>query len=223
MLLLGACVGELAEPQALVAPLEASVASLGPRVRASTPSRTEPASARPRGDRRKGDRGPSNGRFIAAHFGAGVASTMVIQTMTYSIARRVGQTGQGLGPVIGALALGAFGPPILNYTFQWAMGRTVAPGRDRFWPGFLTRQVVHLGVFVGAVLGGADFNKPGHMAAIVVGEAFANSGFATMTAELARRPSAPPSTAQLPSGQGTGLGHGRKPFELMVPVLEVQF
>ncbi|MDC0674780.1 hypothetical protein [Nannocystis radixulma] len=203
-LALGACAGELREPETTV-PLPIAVAT-------ATPAPCEPAPApaptlSPR-ERRRRDRGPSDGNFVFSHFSAGVFSTIIIQPATYFIATRVGETGHGLGPAIGALMLGAFLPPILNYTVQWAVGRSVAPGRDRFWPGFLVNQVSHLGIFIGAVVGGADFRNIGHATAIVLGEAFLNSGLATMTAELTRRPRRTPATATT---------------EVIVPVLEFKF
>ena len=181
------------------APAAASAATLP----APAPSAAPAADAR----RPRKQRGPSHRTFVAAHFATGVVSTLVVQPGTYLLAARIGETGHGLGPAIGALLLGAFMPPILNYTLQWAVGNEIAPRRDRFWPGFLVRQVAHLGIFVGAVVGGADFRNLGHAAAIVLTEAFVNSGLATMTAELTRRPRAAAPVAA----------------ELVVPVLEVKF
>lgn len=183
-LALVACAGELREP-ATPAPPPTAVAP-------PAPASCEPAPApapTPR-ERRRRERGPTDGNFVFSHFSAGVFSTILIQPATYWVATRVGETGHGLGPAVGALVLGAFLPPILNYTVQWAVGRSIAPGRDRFWPGFLVNQVSHLGIFIGAVVGGADFRNLGHATAIVLGEAFLNSGLATMTAELTRRPRA---------------------------------
>ncbi|MBZ5709251.1 hypothetical protein [Nannocystis pusilla] len=201
-LALGACAGELREPETTV-PMPTAVAAAAP-----TSCEPAPAAAPSRHERRRRERGPSDGNFVFSHFSAGVFSTIIIQPATYFIATRVGETGHGLGPAVGALVLGAFLPPILNYTVQWAVGRAVAPGRDRFWPGFLVNQVSHLGIFIGAVVGGADFRNIGHATAIVLGEAFLNSGLATMTAELTRRPRPTPATATT---------------EVIVPVLEFKF
>ncbi|GEM_PF-5315312 len=182
---------------------------------------------RPR-DHRRARRGPSNARFIAAHLGTGVAGTLIVQSAIYALTNHIGHSGRGLSPVIGALVVGAFAPPILNYALQWAVGNAIAPRRDRFWPGFLVRQVAHLGIFAGALLGGADFNNPAHMTAIVFGEALANSGLATMTAELTRRPQsslgatgflAPPNNF----GPGTNPRPRRLSFDIIVPVLEFEF
>lgn len=203
-LALGACAGELREPETTV-PLPIAVATAAPVPCEPAPA---PAPTLSPSERRRRDRGPSDGNFVFSHFSAGVFSTIIIQPATYFIATRVGETGHGLGPAIGALMLGAFLPPILNYTVQWAVGRSVAPGRDRFWPGFLVNQVSHLGIFIGAVVGGADFRNIGHATAIVLGEAFLNSGLATMTAELTRRPRPTPATATT---------------EVIVPVLEFKF
>lgn len=200
-LALGACAGELREPVTRPPPIAAAAASV--------PLACEPTpAAAPAPRKRRRDRGPTDGQFVFSHFSAGVFSTIIVQPATYFIAARVGETGHGLGPAIGALVLGAFMPPILNYTVQWAVGRKIAPGRDRFWPGFLVNQVSHLGIFIGAVVGGADFRNLGHATAIVLGEAFLNSGLATMTAELTRRPRSGPPTATT---------------ELVVPVLEFKF
>ncbi|WAS89989.1 hypothetical protein [Nannocystis punicea] len=205
-LALVACAGELREPGP-AAPPASAVATV-------TPAACEPALApapapalTPR-ERRRRERGPVDGNFVFSHFSAGVFSTILIQPATYFVATRVGETGHGLGPAIGALVLGAFVPPILNYTVQWAVGRSVAPGRDRFWPGFLVNQVSHLGIFIGAVVGGADFRNLGHATAIVLGEAFLNSGLATMTAELTRRPRTPAAATAT---------------TVIVPVLEFKF
>ncbi|MCY1054934.1 hypothetical protein [Nannocystis sp. SCPEA4] len=203
-LALGACAGELREPETTV-PLPIAVATAAPAPCEPAPAPAPTLSPR---ERRRRDRGPSDGNFVFSHFSAGVFSTIIIQPATYFIATRVGETGHGLGPAVGALVLGAFLPPILNYTVQWAVGRAVAPGRDRFWPGFLVNQVSHLGIFIGAVVGGADFRNIGHATAIVLGEAFLNSGLATMTAELTRRPRPTPATATT---------------EVIVPVLEFKF
>jgi hypothetical protein len=194
-----ACAGELREPPAS-APVVAAVA----------PAACEPAAApaeTPR-ERRRRARGPTDGNFVVSHFSAGVFSTIIIQPATYFLAARVGETGHGLGPAIGALVLGAFVPPILNYTVQWAVGRAIAPGRDRFWPGFLVNQISHVGIFVGAVVGGADCRNLGHATAVVLADAFVSSGLATMTAELTRRP-----RSATPMGAA----------EIVVPVLEIKF
>ncbi|MDC0719123.1 hypothetical protein [Nannocystis bainbridge] len=204
-LALVACAGELREPGPTATPPTSTAAVATPEAAASEPA---PAPATTRRERRRRERGPTDGNFVFSHFSAGVFSTIIIQPATYFVATRVGETGHGLGPAIGALMLGAFLPPILNYTVQWAVGRTIAPGRDRFWPGFLVNQISHLGIFIGAVVGGADFRNLGHATAIVLGEAFLNSGLATITAELTRRPRNPTPTAA---------------NEMIVPVLEFKF
>jgi hypothetical protein len=181
----------------------------------ATPS--QPGSA-PRASRRE-RLGPANGRFVAAHLSAGVGGTLLVQTATYALASRIGHTGHGLGPVIGAAALGAFAPPILNYTIQWAAGRAVAPGRDRFWAGFLVRQFAHLGIFAGALLGGVELDGGVAASGIIFADALVSSGLATMTAELGRRPLSHPALAQPASASvGSGL-----PLKIVVPVLELQF
>jgi hypothetical protein len=200
----------------------AELAGPMPRLLAATPAASEPSSSMsspepaPTRRRPKRDRGPNNPLFVAAHLSAGVVGTMLVQTATYSLVGHVGHTGKGLGPVAGALLIGAFMPPILNYTIQWAAGRSVAPGRDKFWPGFLVRQALHLGIFAGAVAGGANFGDPRQTAAIAFGEALLNSGLATLTAELTRRPLplAPASTAST----STPL-----PLRIVVPILELKF
>jgi hypothetical protein len=203
-LALGACAGELREPTTRPPPIAAATFAPAPEACAPVPAEAPASRAR-----RRRDRGPTDGQFVFSHFSAGVFSTIIIQPATYFIAARIGDTGHGLGPAIGALVLGAFMPPILNYTVQWAVGRKIAPGRDRFWPGFLVNQISHLGIFIGAVVGGADFRNLGHATAIVLGEAFLSSGLATMTAELTRRPR---SATPLPASA-----------EIVVPVLEFKF
>ncbi|KIG15184.1 hypothetical protein DB30_05884 [Enhygromyxa salina] len=221
-LALGGCAGNLGavatmEPaRASPLPFAATQPGAKPDPQAERPQPPLGPKPKPTGKHRRDPRDQPNWRFVGWHYGAGVASTLVVQTMTYGVARRIGQTGQGLGSPLGALIVGAFAPPLLNYTFQWALGRTVAPKRDRFWPGFLVRQVVHLGVFAGALLGGADLNNPSQTAALIIGEAFVTSGLATMTAELSRRPQfGPPATTASPARPAA--------FEFVVPVLELQF
>lgn len=190
--------------------------SSAPPVAASLPTAAPAAACEPaavatpetRREQRRRARGPSDRDFVITHFSAGVFSTLLIQPATYFVASKVGDVGHGLGPAIGALLIGAFVPPILNYTVQWAAGRKIAPGRDRFWPGFLVNQLSHLGFFVGAVVGGVDLHNLGQASALVVGEALVNSGLATMTAELTRKP------RSLAAGATT---------EVVVPVLEVKF
>ncbi len=193
-----ACAGELPPPAAPAPTLAAS-----PKAAAcESIARKEPA-AKPS---RRARRGPTNRDFVITHFSAGVFGTLLIQPATYFVAAKVGDSGHGLGPAIGALLIGAFVPPVLNYTVQWAAGRRFDRG-DRFWPGFLVRQVAHLGFFVGAVLGGVDLRDPGQASALIVGEAIVNSGLATLTAEFTRRPRTPaaPNTT------------------VIVPVLEFKF
>jgi hypothetical protein len=193
-----------------------------PRLLAATPAPSEPSSSTssiepaptPARRRPKRDRGPNDPLFVAAHLSAGVVGTMLVQTATYALVANVGHTGKGLGPVAGALLIGAFMPPILEYTIQWAAGRSVAPGRDRFWPGFLVRQVLHLGIFVGAVAGGANFGDPRQSTAIAFSEALLNSGLATLTAELTRRP--PPLVPAPSAGK-------LAPLQIVVPILELKF
>jgi hypothetical protein len=180
---LSACAGELREP--LVTTPAPLLAAFAPAPASSPASSAAPAPARARPRK---DRGPVDRDFVVTHFSVGVFSTIVVSPATYFIAAKIGETGQGLAPAIGALLIGAFVPPILNYTVQWAAGRQVARGRDRFWPGWLVRQAVHLGIFAGAVAGGADFRNLGHATGIVLGEALLGAGLATMTAELTRRP-----------------------------------
>lgn len=206
-LALGGCAGGLGE--VATTPLAiAARAAVAPTSSVTPAPSVAPAAAPATKRRARKDRGPSDGAFVVSHFSAGVLSTLVVQPATYLLAARVGDGGHGLGPAVGALLIGAFMPPILNYTVQWAIGRKVAPGRDRFWPGFLVRQAAHLGIFVGAVVGGADFYNIGHATAVVLTEAFVNSGLSTMTAELTRRPRSVTSAG---------------PPSVVVPVLEVKF
>lgn len=202
-LALGACAGELGEPGATAPP--AAVSAPAPVSGAAMATAPGPQTRR---ERLRRSRGPANGMFVVSHFSAGVFATLLVQPATYLLAARVGDTGHGLGPAVGALLIGAFVPPILNYTLQWAVGREFAPGRDRFWPGFLVRQAAHLGIFAGAVVGGVDFHNLGQATALVLGEAFVNSGLSTMTAELTRRPRAATPGATT---------------EVVVPVLELKF
>lgn len=196
------CAGEL--PPAASPPPEPAV---GVHAADAVATRCEPAAAPPtRAERRRRARGPTDRDFVITHFAAGAFGTLLIQPASYFIAAKVGDSGRGLGPAIGALLIGAFVPPVLNYTVQWAAGRKFSRG-DRFWPGFLVRQATHLGFFVGAVVGGVDLHNFGQASALVIGEALVSSGLATMTAELTRRPNpaAGPNTT------------------VVVPVLEFKF
>lgn len=200
---LAGCAGELPMPPS--APPVASLPTAAPAAACEPAVVTTPETRR---EQRRRARGPGDRDFVITHFSAGVFSTLLIQPATYFVASKVGDVGHGLGPAIGALLIGAFVPPILNYTVQWAAGRKIAPGRDRFWPGFLVNQLSHLGFFVGAVVGGVDLHNLGQASALVVGEALVNSGLATMTAELTRKP------RSLAAGATT---------EVVVPFLEVKF
>lgn len=139
---------------------------------------------------------------------------------SYGLAGWIGHRGRGLGPVVGAMIIGAFLPPVLTYTTQWAVGRRLAPRRERYWPGYLVHQVAHLGVFVGAVLGGADFRVFADVAPVVLTDALVVTGLGTVTAEATRRPPPPPPPAD-PSGSVAARPWIPARFEVIVPVVEV--
>ncbi|MCA9712142.1 MAG: hypothetical protein KDK70_40270, partial [Myxococcales bacterium] len=148
---------------------------------------------------------------------------------SYGLARVVGHQGKGLGPVVGALLMGAFLPPVLTYTAQWAVGRRLARRRERYWPGYLVHQAGHLVVFVGAVLGGADFQRFGDLAPVVATDALVVTGLGSLTAEATRRPLPSPALAgpspalagPSPALAGPSPAWAGARFEVIVPVLEV--
>ena len=195
----------------------ALTASLGlsaePASSSPPPPSTTAASAPSPRRRRHRYEGPPNWRFIGGHFGAGVGASLLILPATYWVADRVGHRGHGLSPVVGALLIGAFVPPVLVYTVQWGVGHAVAPKRDRYWPGFLVRQFSHLAVFATATLAGANLRHLPDAAAVVLADSLATSGLATMTAELTHRPQQPPAL-------GTSLPRG---FAFQVPIVRLRF
>lgn len=134
-------------------------------------------------DRRR-ERNKIDWKFVGLHYATGVGASLVILPSTYALVGGIGSVGNGLGPVIAALLVGAFVPPLATYTLQFAVGRTVAKGRDRYYPGFLTNLVGHLGVYAGSILAGADFQNLGHLSAIVLSDAIGVTALGTGMAEL---------------------------------------
>lgn len=184
-----------------------------------------PAVAAPNDDppaRRARTKDPWDWRFVGAHYGTGVMASLLVLPGSYGLAGLVGHRGKGLGPVVGAMLIGAFLPPALVYTTQWAVGRRLRPRRDRYWPGFLVAQVGHLGVFSGAVLGGASFHDLRDAAPVVLTDALVVTGLSSLTAEATRRPSPSPAPAPELGWQRHQRLFGVPRMEIIVPVLEVR-
>jgi len=159
---------------------------------------------------------------VGAHYGSGVMASLLVLPGSYAAAGWIGHRGRGLGPVVGGLLVGAFAPPILTYTVQWAVGRAVAPRRERFWPGFLVNQAGHLAVFAGAILGGADFRVFRDVAPVVLTDAVVVTGLGSLTAEATRRPlAAAPMPTHEASWQRAERLWGSTRLQLVVPLLEV--
>lgn len=157
-------------------------------------AKTPPPAARnedsPR--RRGGAKPPWSWRFVGAHYGTGVMASLLVLPGSYALAGFVGHRGKGLGPVVGAMLIGAFLPSPIIYTTQWAVGRRLFPRRERFWPGLLVHQAGHLAVFAGAVLGGASFREFRDAAPVVLTDALLVTGLSSLTAEATRRPKVRP-------------------------------
>lgn len=145
-------------------------------------------SPQPSPARRRAPKPPWSWRWVGAHYGTGAMASLLALPGTYALAGLVGHRGKGLSPVVGAMLLGAFLPTPIIYTTQWAVGRRLAPRRERYWPGFLVHQLGHLAVFSGAVLGGASFYELRDAAPVVLVDALVVTGLASLTAEATRRP-----------------------------------
>ncbi|MEX1364869.1 MAG: hypothetical protein AB1Z98_17205 [Nannocystaceae bacterium] len=171
---------------------------------------------------RRARKPPWSWRFVGAHYGTGVMASLLVLPGSYALAGWVGHRGKGLGPVIGGLLIGAFVPPVLSYTTQWAVGRAVAGKRERYWPGFLVQQVGHLGVFAGAILGGASFYEFRDVAPVVLVDAVVVTGLGSLTAEATRRPL---SASSPPEGELSWQRHqrlwGRPRVEVIVPIVRI--
>lgn len=184
------------------------------------PVTTEPAEPSRSSRSRRARKPPWSWRFVGAHYGTGVMASLLVLPGSYALAGWVGHRGKGLGPVVGGLLIGAFLPPALTYTAQWAVGRRVAGKRERVWPGLLVHQVGHLGVFAGAILGGADFRNFRHIAPVVLTDAVVVTGLGSLTAEATRRPLAALETPELGWQRHERLwGPSRAPF--LVPLIRV--
>ncbi len=166
-------------------------------------------------------------RFFGVHYGTGVAVSLAVLPGTYALAGVIGQRGKGLGPVVGALLLAGFAPPLLTYTAQWAAGRSIARRRERVWPGLLVSQLGHLGVFAGAILGGADFRNWGHASAVVLSDALVVTGLGSLTAELTRRRPGSRRSSRSDEPELSFRRHERlwspRRLEIVVPLMEVEF
>lgn len=192
-------------------------ATPGPSAATETVSAPAPAEDPPP---RRARKPPWSWRFVGAHYGTGVMASLLVLPGSYALAGWVGHRGKGLGPVIGGLLIGAFAPPVLTYAAQWAVGRRFFGRRERIWPGFLVHQVGHLGVFAGAILGGADFRNFRQVAPVVLTDAFVVTGLGSLTAEATRRPAPAPSTEELSWQRHERLwGPSRAPF--IVPLVKV--
>lgn len=157
---------------------------------------------------------------MGAHYGTGVMTSLLVLPGSYALAGWVGHRGKGLGPVVGGLLIGAFLPPVATYTVQWAVGHRLFPRRERYWPGFLVHQLGHLGVFAGAILGGASFYELREVAPVVLTDALVVTGLGSLTAEATRRRTAPLDAGELSWQRHDRLwGPARLPF--IVPIVKV--
>lgn len=217
------------EPAVAVA-VEQPITVAAPVVAAEPPSSTSPdqsvtvlgpETVSPE-DRRR-EQSKINWKFVGLHYATGVGASLVILPSTYALVGGIGSLGNGLGPVIAALLVGAFVPPIATYSLQYAVGRTVAKRRDRFYPGFLTNLVGHLGIYAGSILAGADFQNLGHLSAIVVSDAVGVTALGTAMAELtANRAPLEPSKAEQDVLRFSRLT-GTKRQVVFVPVVQLGF
>ena len=198
----------------------AAMASSGPVTPSTAAGPATIASPEAPTRRPRAPKEPWSWRFVGAHYGTGVMASLLVLPGSYAAAGWIGHRGRGLGPVIGALLFGAFVPPALTYTAQWAVGRAIAPRRDRFWPGHLVNQLGHLAIFAGAVLGGADFRVFRDVAPVVLTDALVVTGLGTLTAEATRPPLTPMATPEL-SWQRHQRLWGRSGMQIVVPVLEI--
>lgn len=178
--------GSPASATSVEAPATAEPAPTAPRP--TEPTATAPAGPRNAATHRRDRKPPWSWRFVGAHYGTGVITSLLVLPGSYALAGWVGHRGKGLGPVVGAMLIGAFLPSPLVYTAQWAVGRRLFGRRERFWPGLLVHQAGHLAVFTGAVLGGASFHDVRDAAPVVLADALVVTGLASLTAEATRRP-----------------------------------
>lgn len=193
------------------------------------PAQAHPAKAPPPATRtavsprRRGSKPPWSWRFVGAHYGTGVMASLLVLPGSYALAGYVGHRGKGLGPVVGAMLIGAFLPSPIIYTTQWAVGRRLFPRRERFWPGLLVHQAGHLAVFAGSVLGGASFHEFRDAAPVVLTDALAVTGLASLTAEATRRPQVMP--AEIPElswERSDRLWRPHGGFSVVVPIVKVR-
>lgn len=180
--------------EAAASPATVDAPAIGPApAPAQGPAKTAPAAARnDDSPRRRGTKPPWSWRFVGVHYGTGVMASLLVLPGSYALAGWVGHRGKGLGPVVGAMLIGAFLPSPIVYTTQWAVGRRLFPRRERFWPGLLVHQAGHLAVFAGAVLGGASFREFRDAAPVVLTDALLVTGLSSLTAEATRRPQVRP-------------------------------
>lgn len=161
---------------------------------------------------------------MGAHYGTGVMASLLVLPGSYALAGYVGHRGKGLAPVVGAMLIGAFLPSPIIYTTQWAVGRRLFPRRERFWPGLLVHQAGHLAVFAGSVLGGASFHEFRDAAPVVLTDALAVTGLASLTAEATRRPAQvmPPEIPELSWERYDRLWRPRGGLSVVVPIVKVR-
>jgi hypothetical protein len=213
-----------AEPDA-PAPAPASAAA---RRRSTDAPPAEAATTRDgrgkRSLRPHGRRPPWSWRFVGAHYGTGVMASLLVLPGSYALASWVGHRGKGLAPVVGSMLIGAFVPSPIIYTTQWAVGRRLAPRRERFWPGLLVHQAGHLAVFAGAVMGGASFREFRDAAPIVLADALGTTALASLTAEATRRhrPLPPPEIPELSWERHERLWKPRGGITVVVPIVKVR-
>jgi hypothetical protein len=214
---------------ALSSPASA-VAMAAPAPAVTEPSLPPPATVSPAtlpptaaaAPRRRDRKPPWSWRFVGAHYGTGALTSLLVLPGSYALAGFVGHRGKGLGPIVGAMLIGAFLPSPLIYTTQWAVGRRLFPRRERFWPGLLVHQAGHLAVFTGAVLGGASFHELRDVAPVVLADALAVTGLGSLTAEATRRPA--PAVSEAPEMSWERQERLWRPagLRVVVPILNVR-
>jgi len=209
---------------------QGSAAPMGPApAPAAPPPAAEPTASRDRragpnddSARRRDRKPPWSWRFVGAHYGTGVMASLLVLPGSYALAGFVGHRGKGLGPVVGALLIGAFLPSPIIYTTQWAVGRRLMPRRERYWPGFLVQQAGHLAVFAGSVLGGASFREFRDAAPVVLTDALVVTGLSSLTAEATRRPRPRPAELSELSWERQERLWRPRGFTIVVPILKVR-
>lgn len=177
--------------------------------------------ADPRIDAAIADTDPVSFDDVALHYATGVAASMFALGGSYALATAVGQQGNGLGPGIAGLLIGALVPPLVISFAQWAAWEAVYPGRDRYWPGYVVGALAHVGVFVAAVLGGVSFQNSGEVIALIIGESVVLPALTTGSTVFMRR--RVPSASSVPAAIAIAPPDPLAPAAVIAPLVRVQF